>query len=298
MPPGFLPPAAASVPPPQGPVGNERWGPLVALMGILGGMIGAILLIGFGLVIATALGGSDKSPAFSFAAAVVQDGAFVAAAWLTVATLGPVHLRDFGLLRTPLRRALLITVGLGLVYVVLAAIYGSLVHLKEDTVPEDLGADKSALGMIGFVWIAVVLAPAVEEFFFRGFIYKALSNRLGVVFAALLSSVFFGMLHWDFSTSARLLAVVPLTLFGVILVMTYYYTGSIYPGIALHATNNTLAAGWYAHTQGSTLGVVMAVVFWLAMLALCVVLPRFTDPPQTTADPPSIPQTGGGTLYA
>lgn len=284
--------------PPQGPVGNERWGPSIALMGILGGMLGAILLIGFGLIIASALGGSDKSPVFTFSAAVVQDVAFVVAAWLAVATLGPVRLRDFGLRRTPFRRALLVTVGLGIVYVVLAAIYGSLVDLKEDTVPEDLGADKSTLGMVGFVWIAVVLAPAVEEFFFRGFIYKALSNRLGVVLAAVFSSAFFGLLHWDFSTSDRLLAVVPLTLFGVILVMTYHYTDSIYPAIGLHATNNALAAGWYAHTQSSTLGVALAIVFWLVMLTLCVVLPRFTDPPTVAETPPSVPHTGGGTLYA
>jgi membrane protease YdiL (CAAX protease family) len=50
---------------------------------------------------------------------------------------------------------------------------------------------------IGLFFIAnVLLAPLVEETLYRGIAIPLLTNHLGVLWAVVLSCVFFGLLHW------------------------------------------------------------------------------------------------------
>lgn len=296
-PPPAPPPAFAQGPPPgwkkqSPPPGAELsslWTPSTAVYGTLAGLGGALVLLVMFATIYMLFGGKEDDSAMTVAAAVIQDATFVAAAWFFASRLGQPRLRDFGLRRVAFKRALAIAVALGTAYAVLLAVYSSLVTLKEDTVPQDLGADKSTLAMVAFALIAIVMAPLVEEFFFRGFIFRALANRAGIVLGALGSSLFFGMLHWDFSTTDRLLAVVPLTIFGLILVLAYHFSGSLYTAIAMHATNNSLAVVAFAAKEGSDAGIVLGAVLWLAMMAVCVIGPRFTDPPGGPNASSSIP---------
>ncbi len=194
--------------PPQVTDIASHWTPATALFGALSGLAGALVLLVIFATIYMAAGGSEDDAAMTIAGAVLQDVAFVLAAWSFGGRFGPVRLRDFGLRRASVKRAVGVAVGLGIAYGVLLAVYSSLVELKEDTVPQDLGADKSTLALIAFALIAVLMAPLVEEFFFRGFVYRAVANKTGVVLGVLSSSLFFGILHWDFSTTDRLLAVV------------------------------------------------------------------------------------------
>ncbi len=44
---------------------------------------------------------------------------------------------------------------------------------------------------------SVLVAPLFEEIFFRGLVFKQLSNQLNVLFAALFSALFFAAIHWS-----------------------------------------------------------------------------------------------------
>ncbi len=82
---------------------------------------------------------------------------------------------------------------------------------------------------------AIVVAPIVEEFFFRGFIFRLLSCRIGVVAAALLSSLYFGAVHLS------LVQTTTLTIFAVVQCFLYTKTRSIIYPIILHAVFNTIS---------------------------------------------------------
>lgn len=82
----------------------------------------------------------------------------------------------------------------------------------------------------------VILAPVVEEMVFRGLIFGALAPRIGVLAAAFLSAILFGLVHGDqvlFPTLAAL---------GFINALVYANTGNLIVPITLHALNNAIAA--------------------------------------------------------
>jgi uncharacterized protein len=89
-----------------------------------------------------------------------------------------------------------------------------------------------------------VIAPIAEEFFFRGYFFGALRSWKGVWPAAILTGLVFGAIHVG---SAPVPFLVPLAVFGFILCLLYWRTGSLYPCIALHALNNSLAFGVSQH---------------------------------------------------
>ncbi len=83
---------------------------------------------------------------------------------------------------------------------------------------------------------AGLLAPVAEELFFRGFLYTALRQRLGIAAAALASSLIFAAGHID-----ALGVVAASFIMGIALALAYEYTRSLWAAIAIHAFNNTLA---------------------------------------------------------
>ena len=87
----------------------------------------------------------------------------------------------------------------------------------------------------------ICVAPVAEEFFFRGFFYRALRSRYSMLVAALIDGLLFGVIHFDFSGADALLIVPPLAVLGFMFCLVYERTGSLYPVIALHALNNAIA---------------------------------------------------------
>jgi uncharacterized protein len=106
--------------------------------------------------------------------------------------------------------------------------------------PDRLGADGSTLNLLIVVVLITVVAPLGEELFFRGFFFGALRNWRGVWPAAIATGAIFGLIH---AGSAPLGLLVPLAAFGVGLCLLYHFSGSLYPCIALHALNNSIALG-------------------------------------------------------
>jgi len=145
-------------------------------------------------------------------------------------------------LRRPLR-SLGVTVGIAaaalLSYFIFAAVYSALVHPHQKDITRDLGFGHGDLGTVAAGLLIIVAAPLSEEIFFRGFLFGGFRKRLSFPLAALISAVIFGLFHY---TGASSITVVPqLAFLGFALCAVYEETGSIYPTIALHMLNNTLA---------------------------------------------------------
>lgn len=88
--------------------------------------------------------------------------------------------------------------------------------------------------------LAVFIAPFVEEIFFRGFLQPAFVKSLGVVGGVIVTSLIFGLSHSQYLEHE--VALVGVTIIGLILSITKEKTNSIMPCIWAHLINNTLAA--------------------------------------------------------
>lgn len=86
--------------------------------------------------------------------------------------------------------------------------------------------DPVVLGLM--VFAAVIAAPVCEEVVFRGYLYPVLKKFGGVLPAALSSSLVFAAAH------GNLTALLPLFVFGGVLIFLYEKTGSIWTPIAAH----------------------------------------------------------------
>jgi membrane protease YdiL (CAAX protease family) len=83
----------------------------------------------------------------------------------------------------------------------------------------------------------VVIAPLVEEIFFRGFVFAGLRPRYGWKKAAIVSSACFALIHLQPT------AVVPIFILGYIFAYLYHRSNSIWPAVLMHVSSNALALG-------------------------------------------------------
>lgn len=249
--------------------GANAWPASFALAAAIGGLSAAVIAIGIVAAIVKALGGDVDGAPFTIVATIIQGVTFLLTALALARSRGPLRAPDFGLQAIRVKRAAWVTLGVGATYYALLVLYSSLVHLEPDSTPTKLGANNGDAGIAGLVIAAVLIAPFVEEIFFRGMIFRSLRNGVGVVAAAVLSGLFFGMLHWDFATVERLLQVIPLIAFGIALALLYAWSGSLWGSIVLHGTNNALASGVVASNRGSELGVALTVLAWLTVTGGC-----------------------------
>jgi membrane protease YdiL (CAAX protease family) len=253
---------------PELPAGAGPRGPAwYAGVGVLVALILTLVVVG---IVAAATGASttDVTPTFTVVATFLQGVIFIGTAVLFASFTGKPRPEHFGLRRAPFWP----TVGwaaLGLAsFYVLTALYTAIVQPDtEQTVAQDLGADQGTLGMIAAGFMVICVAPVAEEFFFRGFFYRALRSRYSVLAAALIDGLLFGAIHWDFSTADGLLIIPPLAALGFIFCLVYERTGSLYPVIALHALNNAIAFAWTVEDPGVSL------VLGPLMLLACALAP-------------------------
>jgi membrane protease YdiL (CAAX protease family) len=235
-----LPEGIERPPPPERP-GWKPWTAWVALVGAFGGALIGALIVG----VIGALAGADFAhppPAVNISATVVQDVAFVGAALLFASMAGTPRPEQFGLRRTSFWPAVgwivIAFVGFYVVTLVWVSILGA---SPDDTkLPDELGVKDSTAAMLAVAFLVSVVAPVAEEFFFRGFFFTALRGWKGLWPAAILTGLVFGAIHIG---SAEPVFLVPLAFFGFALCLLYHRTGSLYPCMALHCMNNSLAFG-------------------------------------------------------
>jgi uncharacterized protein len=208
--------------------------------------------------------GSD-SPGVNIGATLIQDLVLAGCAVWLAAKVAPPTAAQFGLRRAPVKRVLKWAGIAFLIYFGFQLIYAAAVHPTEkQTTLKDLGAGNGAAITILIGVLVVGVAPAVEEFFFRGFFYGALRTRFSVLAAAVIDGIVFGLVH----APTGIEAVPPLIVLGFAFCLAYEGTGSILPGIVLHALNNMIAFGSDKDGSWAVGGVTAALV-----LAAAVTLP-------------------------
>ncbi|MFP5219449.1 MAG: CPBP family intramembrane glutamic endopeptidase [Actinomycetes bacterium] len=92
-----------------------------------------------------------------------------------------------------------------------------------------------------FAVLAVTVAPVVEEVLFRGVALRGLMTRLPFWPAAVITTVFFALLHVQRASAGAVYVVVVITVLGLVLCVLTRRTGRLGPAIGVHALYN--AAG-------------------------------------------------------
>jgi membrane protease YdiL (CAAX protease family) len=257
--------------PPELPEGvAPRWPAWYAGVGFLVALIGTLIAVGV-VAAATGAGTDEDDPAFTIIATLMQSLIFIGTAVLFASFTRRPQPWHFGLRRAPFWPALG-WAALGMVsFYVLAAVYTALVSPDaEQTVAQDLGADEGTFGLIAAGFMVICIAPFAEEFFFRGFFYKALRSKYSVIVAALIDGALFGVIHYDFSGADALLILPPLAVLGFLFCLVYEKTGSLWPVIGLHAFNNAIAYG--VAVEDASVSLVLGPL----MLVACMLLPRLS----------------------
>ena len=267
--------AAFDPPPPPPPDRPElpegaapRWPAWYAGVGFLVALIATLIVVGI-LAAATGATADDEDPTFTIVATFLQGLIFIGTAVMFASFTRKPKPEQFGLRPTRFWPAAG-WAALGMLsFYALVALYSVIVQPDaEQSVAQDLGADQGTFGMIAAGFMVVCVAPVAEEFFFRGFFYRALRSRWSILGAAAIDGLLFGVIHYDFTGADALLILPPLAILGFIFCLVYERTGSIYPTIAMHSFNNAIAFGVTIH-NGS-----VSLVLGPLMLLACATIPR------------------------
>jgi len=268
---------------PERPEGVERppkWPAWFAGIGFLVGMTGTLLLVGVVAAIVGADGDGD-SPGFVVLATLAQAVVFVATALVFAGFVRMPKAWHFGLRPAPFWRALGWAAGGIACFYLVAGVYAAIVPIDvEQGVTDDLGADQGTFGLVVAGLMVMIAAPFAEEFFFRGFFYRALRSRFPMLAAATIDGLVFGLIHYNFEGADALLLLPPLALLGFVFCVVYERTGSLFPVIGMHAFNNAVA--YAAQADG---GWQVSVVVGPLVLVACALAPRFLRPGPRSAKP-------------
>jgi len=212
-----------------------------------GGLILGFLLISVSLVAIALLAGLDDPQlrAAGFIVTIFWEASF-AAVVLALAGRRGATLRTLGF-RKPERW--------GPLPIIVVASYGSLLGygllielLKQLGVDVgwfdggnqiDITEDDSAFPlpvMLLILGLAVTIAaPLAEELFFRGLVYRALSETWSPFLAIFVSGLLFGAFHFNLGV------LIPFTILGMFLAWGFRASGSIWVPIAAHFTINSVS---------------------------------------------------------
>jgi membrane protease YdiL (CAAX protease family) len=234
------------------------WAPFAALLAVLV-IVSITAAAAFGVISAgnPSIKNTDDLPdAATLALTFFQDLVFVFGAWIAIKlALGHAPREQFGLRRvrslaTAFKWAFAAYALFWLVALLLAIIFG---EPKDQSLVTDLKEEDTTIVLVAWAVLICVVAPVVEEIFFRGFMFTVFVKRLGLVWAALLDGIVFGLGH----APAAPIQLVALGAFGVGLCILFWRTQSIIPGMALHALNNSIT---YGVTKDLDAGLFAAVV--------------------------------------
>jgi len=84
------------------------------------------------------------------------------------------------------------------------------------------------------VFIGVVLAPLIEEIYFRGFLFGGFRKKFGWKKAALISAIMFSIAH------VQVITLIPTFILGYLFAYMFYKSNSLWPGVLLHFFVNSM----------------------------------------------------------
>jgi len=178
-------------------------------------------------------------------AALSTDITMFAFVYIRLVMPGAVTWAELGLRQIRLEYALRIGLAAGLLGLVVIDVIGTLLS-QVGLQPNQLEQFQFALseGPLAFVVLLIaagVVAPFVEELFFRGFLFGLLRRRHPLWQAYVVSALLFTVLHNDpshMNLSQMAGLSIGICLLAIMLAWVYQHTGSLYPAILAHAVNN------------------------------------------------------------
>lgn len=126
-----------------------------------------------------------------------------------------------------------------MIYAAILAVFG--LQIQPDIAPMFQDTGFPLMLLFG----GAIIAPVVEEIFFRGFVFAGLRKYWSWPTAALVSAGLFALAH-VIPTS-----ILPIFILGSIFAFLYQVSGSVWPAILMHMLTNTFAlSAAYAISQG------------------------------------------------
>jgi len=107
-------------------------------------------------------------------------------------------------------------------------------HPEEQEVVQTIRTSSTWLDQASLGVVAIVLAPVVEETFFRGILYPALKQTGFPRLALWGSAILFALMHFN------VVSFVPLMLLAVLLALLYEQTGNLLAPVAAHSMFNSV----------------------------------------------------------
>lgn len=229
--------------------GPGRWVDVRAFSAADGVVVAAIsMVLLFGLNGAPSGGGEPVEEAELTTEGLFTNAVFMLSLWAILLVYlqlvrGMSWGRVFGLDRVRIERA----VGLGLLLLIPVVItvnvtaYGmglwleTFWELEPQAAVQAFSADAQPGVRVMMVLFAVVIAPLVEETIFRGFIYPVFKKYTDGLYAAVCSSLLFGLVHLHVGS------LVPLVLLALILCFVYERSGSLIVPMVIHAGFNAIS---------------------------------------------------------
>jgi membrane protease YdiL (CAAX protease family) len=178
-------------------------------------------------------------------AALASDLPMLTVVYVRLIMPGALKWSDLGLRPMPLDSVLRIGLAAGLAGLIVIEIVGSMLAqlgLRPNQLEQFqfvLTEGPVAFGML--LLVAAVVAPFIEELFFRGFLFGLYRRRQPLWVAYASSGVLFTVLHLEPQRmNAQQMAglSVGILMLAIMLAWLYQRTGSLYPGIVAHAVNN------------------------------------------------------------
>jgi uncharacterized protein len=118
---------------------------------------------------------------------------------------------------------------------------------EQSTVPASGQGRLSRLGALAMLLLVGVAIPVVEEMLFRGVLYAWMSEQMPWVAAAVLSSLVFGVAHFESGKPV----VAACAVSGLSLAASFHYSHSLFAPILIHAVNNLTKVGLTLALRGS-----------------------------------------------
>lgn len=244
-----------------------------ALLGFALTMLASVILLGISLAIRLAtgeaslvdgtirladgtvlFGGASSSEdvqralltsSFFFWSILVQNLAFATIVVLRVRILRRLPWEWLGVQARNIGKLVAIGIGIGVAFLMINLVTGwifsewlGIRQNQADQFPVQAG---DLVGQALLFGAATILAPLGEELLFRGYIFHALKQDLGVPVALIGSALMFSLVHIFGVTEGAPALLVPLFFGGLLLAWAVQMTDSLVPSIIAHAMNNGIA---------------------------------------------------------
>lgn len=102
-------------------------------------------------------------------------------------------------------------------------------QIQENIIPQ---FGNSTWDLIVASIVVILMAPVLEEIFFRGFLLRTLTDKVGIFFGSILSAAVFAIVHFPWQS------IIPIFILGLIINSIVIRTKSIIPSIVFHVFNN------------------------------------------------------------